>query len=272
MAGHKPAKLQSLLATLGDGWLAPASWLKAHGYSRSLLGHYVQRGWLRSPAHGVFHRSGSTPSWQTVVFSLQQLARLPLHVGGRRAFTLHGQDHYLRMGADTVTLFGAVRLPAWVNQLGLAETFTVVSDTKLGLDALTPDLLAHPERLREAGMDLVPGDRPHSPLVAALPERAMLELLLGVPHAASVAEADAILQGLSRLRPALMSALLRQCTSVKVKRLFLALAERHQHAWFAHLDLDDVDLGAGARMLRPGERLHPKWRISLPKDLDEQLG
>ena len=50
------------------------------------------------------------------------------------------------------------------------------------------------------------------------------------------------------------------------------LAERHGHAWFAHVNLRGVDLGSGKRVLRVGERLHAKYQISLPKDLDEQLG
>ncbi len=272
MAGQKQFKLNFLLAELGDGWLAPSGWLLARGYTRSLLGHYVQRGWLQSPARGVFHRAGSKPTWQTVVFSLQRLAGLPLHVGGRRALSLQGHDHYLRMGPASVTLCGRARLPGWVSRLGLPETFAVMPDAKLGLAMLTPELLADQEALREAGLESMPGDRPDTPLATALPERAILELLLEVPHNASAVEVDAILQGMSRLRPELMSALLRRCTSVKVKRLFLALAERHGHAWFPHLDLAGVDLGAGKRVLRAGERLHPKYGISLPKDLDEQLG
>ena len=272
MTGQNQTKLNSLLAELGDGWLAPSSWLQARGYERSLLGHYVQRGWLQSPARGVFHRAGSKPSWQTVVYSLQRLASLPLHVGGRYALTLQGQDHYLRMGPATVTLYGPARLPAWVGQLGLPEAFTSVPDAKLALEPLSTDLLEDPERLRSAGLEPIPGDRPDAPLVVSLPERAILELLLLVPQAATAAEADAILQGMTRVRPALMTALLRRCASVKVKRLFLALTERHGHAWFAHLDLKSINLGAGKRVLREGERLHPKYRISLPKDLDEQLG
>lgn len=52
----------------------------------------------------------------------------------------------------------------------------------------------------------------------------------------------------------------------------LALAERHGHAWFSHLSLDGVDLGRGKRSLVSGGRLHPRYQITLPGDLDEQLG
>jgi hypothetical protein len=272
MVGQNTEKLNRLQTLLRDGWLAPSPWLLERDYNRSLLGYYVQHGWLESPARGVFHRPGSKPTWQTAVFSLQQLAGVPLHVGGRHALVMQGHDHYLSQRAAVVTLYGQSRLPAWMNGLRLPESFIWVQDAKLGLEPLTPELLRDPEALGRAGLELLPGDRPETPLVVSLPERAILEVLLLVPQKASAAEVDAVLQGMTRLRPDLVSALLRRCASVKVKRLFLALAERHGHAWFSYLQLGDVDLGAGKRMLGVGERLHPKYGISLPKDLDEQLG
>ena len=74
------------------------------------------------------------------------------------------------------------------------------------------------------------------------------------------------------MRPDLVGQLLRICTSVKAKRLFLALAERHQHAWLKRVELADVDLGSGKRVLVPGGRLNAKYLITLPADLGEQLG
>ncbi len=53
--------------------------------------------------------------------------------------------------------------------------------------------------------------------------------------------------------------------------LFLALAERHRHAWLSHVPLEGVDLGRGKRALVPGGRLHPTYQITLPGDLDEHL-
>jgi hypothetical protein len=103
-------------------------------------------------------------------------------------------------------------------------------------------------------------------------ERAMLELCDEPPGSALVYEADAIMRGLSTLRPRLVRTLLQHCRSIKAKRLFLALATRHNHAWLSHLALDGLDLGSGNRVLVPGGRLHPKYHITLPADLDEQLG
>jgi hypothetical protein len=70
-----------------------------------------------------------------------------------------------------------------------------------------------------------------------MPERAILELCDERPDNALVHEVDAVLQGLTTLRPLLVTTLLQHCHSIKAKRLFLALAERHHHAWLRHVKL-----------------------------------
>lgn len=277
---HKAEKLNLLQGLLGEGLLAPTAWLEARGYSRALLSKYVERGWLDSPARGVYRRPGPPLKWQHVVASLQFLACKALHVGGRTALVQRGMGHYVRMsGAEKITLYGPGPLPPWVNRLGIPESFVARSDAMLsGLRAL-----------RNADGGLVgPGDRPLAastladfglqempwgawdwPLLYSTEERAILEVLQDVPSRESPYEANVLMQGLVSLRPARVMRLLTVCTSVKVKRLFLALAERHQHPWLAHLDLSKVDLGKGKRMLTPGGRLDPKYLITLPPDLDD---
>ena len=100
----------------------------------------------------------------------------------------------------------------------------------------------------------------------------IVELCDEPPSAALIYEVDALMQGLTTLRPRLLGTLLGQCRSIKAKRLFLALAERHHHAWWDHLHPDRFDLGSGKRVLVQGGRLRPTYQITLPADLDEQLG
>ncbi|MFP5484892.1 MAG: AbiEi antitoxin N-terminal domain-containing protein, partial [Gammaproteobacteria bacterium] len=49
-------QLIRLLAELGDTRLVSSRWLRAHGYSNSLVARYVGSGWLVSPARGVYMR------------------------------------------------------------------------------------------------------------------------------------------------------------------------------------------------------------------------
>jgi len=72
------------------------------------------------------------------------------------------------------------------------------------------------------------------------------------------------MEGLTTLRARLVQVLLVQCTSVKVKRLFMVAAESCRHAWVKKLDLSKVEFGKGKRMLVRGGRLDSKYHITVP--------
>ncbi|MEW5942769.1 MAG: type IV toxin-antitoxin system AbiEi family antitoxin domain-containing protein [Pseudomonadota bacterium] len=280
MGEQKTAKINLLHDLLEEGLLAPTSWLEEQGYSRALLSKYVESGWLTSPARGVYRRPGPPLKWQHVVASLQMLAGSYLHVGGRTALVQRGLGHYVRMsGQETIFLYGPEVLPAWVNKLGLNERFAVRNDAMFGSlrarrnerGVLTNfhDEPLQPKQLADFGLQEMTWGTWDWRLLYSTDERAMFEVLQDVPTRESVYAADVLMQGLVNLRPARVMSLLMACGSVKVKRLFLALAERHQLQWLAHLDLSKVDLGKGKRMLAPGGKLHPKYLITLPADLDD---
>ena len=69
------------------------------------------------------------------------------------------------------------------------------------------------------------------------------------------------------LRPKQLVALLTACRSVKVRRLFLVFADRHEHPWRKYLDTAKIDLGSGPRALVEGGKLHPTYRIYVPEAL-----
>jgi hypothetical protein len=96
------------------------------------------------------------------------------------------------------------------------------------------------------------------------PERAMMEVLYAVPQVDSYEEARLLMEGLTTLRPRVVQALLENCASVKVKRLFMLLAENCKHAWVRKVDLAKVDFGKGKRTLVKGGRFDPKYKITVP--------
>ncbi len=279
MSSQTKGKANHLQELLDEGLLAETSWLEEHGYSRPLLAKYVRSGRLQSPTRGVYRRPGPPLKWQHVVASLQLLDENYLHVGGRTALVHRGLAHYVQMsGAQTIALYGPGAPPPWVNKLGLRERFVYRSDAMLGalrawrngegvLHGFDERPLAQ-GKLDEFGLREEKWGAWDWPLVFSNEERAILEVLQDVPAHESVYEADVLMQGLANLRPQRVMGLLKACASVKVKRLFLALAERHGHAWFKHLDEKSLDLGSGKRMLVPGGKLHPKYLLTLPADLD----
>jgi hypothetical protein len=272
MDAQNSGKLNRLLAELGDTRLVSSRWLRAHDYSNSLVARYVGSGWLVSPARGVYMRAGGRLQWDGVVRSLQVGEGLPLHVGGRFALALQGHEHYLRLGdAGTITLYGPVPPPGWVGKLTMEQRFEYQGKGPFDLPAVSFTAEVSEKTLSEAGLALHSTAPGVDALVCSTPERAMLELCDGVSDAAGVYEADALMQAMTTLRPQRVGLLLRHCRSIKAKRLFLALADRHRHAWLSHVPLDRVELGRGKRALVPGGRLHPTYQITLPGDLDEHL-
>jgi hypothetical protein len=78
-----------------------------------------------------------------------------------------------------------------------------------------------------------------------------------------------IFEGLVNLKPKLITELLLACNSVKVKRLFLYMAEKANHQWFQFIETDKINLGSGRRMITSKGVYINKYLISIPKELAE---
>ena len=265
MAQQRQERLKPLLDDLPPGYVADAAWLTARGIDRKSILQYEQRGWLEKLARGVYrrpdtHRDVSARDWRRLVLSLQRVMGYDVHVGGRTALSLHGFDHYLSLGAETprVYLYGDV--PSWLARLPNADRFetrtlSLFGGSKTGVDGTGDEKQSSPPQRRLNN------------LVVSTPERAILEMLNELPAHESFHNVDAIFDGLVNLRPRLLEALLKECRSVKAKRLFFVFADQHDHAWRQYLDPDDYDLGSGPRALVEGGRLHPRYDITVPQEL-----
>lgn len=243
-------KINQSLVTAPANAVLTSAWLKERGISSKLAVYYASSGWLHRVGDGAFTVRPGTPSWVGAVFGLQQKSK-HLHPGGRTALELSGLAHFLPLGENhPLFLFGPVndRLPAWFKGLPWFERVRHVSTNFL------PN-------------DIGIGEHRDGELVIKIssPERATLEFLQALKLSTSEYEhANLIFEGLGTLRPDVVQSLLEHCSSVKVKRLFLHLAERHNHAWLKSLDLSKVSLGSGKRVLVGGGRLDPKYLITVP--------
>ena len=274
------SKLGRLQHELRPGLLATTAWLGKRGYSRQLLDHYVSAGWLESMAHGVYRRPGSPLKWQHVVGSLQNLLELPVHVGGLSALEFQGYGHFARMsGIMTVHLYALAPLPAWLDKLPLKDKFVIhrgrlFDEEGRGLTSAAVDVARdaaqHTGPLRVGMKEIVWGEYDW-PITYSTAERAMLEFLSEVPRTETIGHANLLMQGLRNLSPRRLTQLLAQCRSIKVKRLFFALAEHNHQPWLKELDKSKIDFGKGKRALTPGGKLHPEYLITLPHNIDDSV-
>ena len=63
------------------------------------------------------------------------------------------------------------------------------------------------------------------------------------------------------VKPKEFQKLLENCSSIKVKRLFLYIAEKIGHSWFKRLDLTKINLGKGVREITKGGSYNSKYNI-----------
>lgn len=267
-------KLNQLQHLVPEGLLAPTSWFESLGYSRALLSTYIKSGWLVSPARGVYCRPGAPLSWRNIATSLNDVWDIPIHVGGYSALEHHGFGHYVRYSSiPKVDFYCRTRPPLWLKNIEVDAVLrvrlaTLFHDDETNSVSAANDLQSV---TAPAEFDYAQWGPWKWTIRYSSAERAMMEMLADVPNEESIYMADAIMQGLVQLRPIVVGSLMARCRSIKVKRLFLALATRHDLPWLRHIEIDGVDLGSGKRVLVPGGRLHRKFQITLPSDLDEFL-
>jgi predicted nucleotidyltransferase len=258
MTSEKSSKINKLLKKWPSGTVAVSRWLEQQGAYQQLVHAYEKTSWLRRIGQGAYAKSADKVEWPGGLYALQEQLRLPVHAGGKTALQMWGYIHFLPLGTGvTVSLFGLpdTRLPAWFAQyrwdskIRYTTTSLFAGDPAVGLTQ------------QEMGTFAVR---------ISMPERAMLEVLYFVPKEESYEEAKLLMEGLTTLRPRLVQTLLEHCASVKVKRLFMVLAESCQHAWVTKLDLSKVNFGKGKRMIVKGGQFDPKYNICVPPHGDQR--
>jgi len=98
-------------------------------------------------------------------------------------------------------------------------------------------------------------------------ELALLELLNDVKDEASFKMADTYFEAATTLRPKILNQLLSACKKVYINRLFLWFAKRHDLQCIDSLNISDINLGKGKRMIIRGGSLDKEFQITVPKEM-----
>lgn len=248
------SKINLLLRAQPPGTVLTSAWLAERGYGPDLQKRYRRSQWFDSAGPGALIRCGDEVDYLGGVYALQTQLGLSVHPAGKTALSLQGWAHYLELAPYRAWLFGAPGecLPRWFRD---RDWGMMVEYKRTGF--LPPEA------------DLVDFWHKGFALKVSGPVRAMMECLYLTPQRQPMLETYELMEGLGALRPEVVQELLENCASVKVKRLFLYLAEKAEHRWLRHLDLDRVDLGSGKRSLASDGAYVPKYRMTISKDLHE---
>jgi hypothetical protein len=245
------SKLKRLLDLHRPGTVYLAKWLETQSISRDLQKVYRKNGWFESVGAGALKRSSDQVSWQGGLYAIQQQAKLQIHAGALTALSLQGLAHYFR-AEETVFLFSPRKtiLPNWYAKHKWGQQVAHIKTSFLPSDLA---LTLHEEKTFS--------------ITISTPERAILECLYLAPQKLDLVECYHLMEGLSNLRPKVVQELLEKCASVKVKRLFLYMADKAQHQWLSFIDRKKIDIGKGDRSITKGGLYNSDFQISIPKEL-----
>ena len=253
MNTEKESKLNLLLSTQPSGIVLSSAWLTEQGYSLDLQKQYKKSQWFDSIGRGALIRHRDQVDYLGGVYALQSQLGLFVHPAAKTALSLLGRAHYLEFSPKKAQLFGGhdESLPLWFKK----RDWALSVETKK-TSFLPPDL------------GLIEFEHKTFKVKVSNPARAVMECLYLAPNSQPLVEVFELMEGLNNLRPTTVQTLLEACTSIKVKRLFLYLADKVGHEWLSYIDLDKIDLGSGKRAIVSNGAYVAKYQITVPKDLD----
>jgi len=245
-------KINRLIGSWRKGTVKTSASFRADGYSDSLIARYVNSKWIESIGFGAYKLYEDRIDWYGALYALQRELKSSIHVGGKSALQLRGLAHNIPGKLKKIELYhnDVNVLPKWFLEYKWSVELSITKTVKCG----------------DAGRFLSEIELDGIKIKAAVPELAIMEMLLKAPEDESYNEANLIMAGLLTLRPKFVTDVLMECKSVKAKRLFLHLAEKNNHTWLRRIELSKVNLGRGKRQIVKNGVFDPKYLITVPKE------
>lgn len=248
----KPTK--TLLEKIPDGLVVTRKKLMALGMDRPSIDYFLRSGKLTQVNHGVYRRPGPPLKWEHLIYSVTQLG-YEVHVGSRSALDLSGFAHYLPLGGvQQIHVYCKKKLPNWLSTLNekaqiVSHKFKLLSD--LPVTAINNRPFGHWDW----------------PIPYASSELALIELVDEIADEAGFTMTDKYFESATTLRPKLLNELLSNSLKIQANRLFLWFAKRHNLPCFNSINLSEINLGKGKRMIVRGGALDKEFQITVPKGM-----
>lgn len=249
---EQKSKINQLLLSATPKGLLFSEWLKRNGYSDQLIKRYRESGWLEMLSKGVMYRTGdSLSAYAALSCYNRQLGRM-FRVAAHSALELFGFNHYVPMGKPLLMVaHGKQRVPEWIRH----DVFDRV------IKPFSTDTFSEPQATTIVKDEV--------DLPVSTPEQAFLECLLLAPQQYSYMDLFYMMEQLTTLRPEMLQRLLETTKSLKVKRMFLYMAEKAGHYWLDALDMSKIELGTSKLQLAKNGVYISKYKITVPKELNE---
>ncbi|MGYP000035436735 len=201
---------------------------------------------------GVMYRTGDSLSAYAALSCYNRQLGKTFRVAAHSALELFGFNHYVPMGKPLLMVaHGKQRVPEWIRH----DVFDRV------IKPFSTDTFSEPQTATIVKYEV--------DLLVSTPEQAFLECLLLAPQQYSYMDLFYMMEQLTTLRPEMLQQLLETTKNLKVKRMFLYMAEKAGHYWFEALDTSKIGLGTSKLQLSKNGIYISKYKITVPKELNE---
>jgi len=257
MSLQNSSKINQIMQKWPAGTIALSQWFNDNEISSQLLSKYKKSGWIESIGSGAFKKANDSVDYTGAVYAMQNQLGLSIHPGGKTALSLQGKAHYLELKTKYAYLYrkNDEKIPVWFKNYKWDVCIENFSSSFLPADMELIDLKVNNYDIKISS-----------------PARAILECLLHVSSDEDMLMCYQLLEGLNNLNPGKVQNLLENCYSVKVKRLFLFMADDIGHAWFKYIKINKIDIGAGKRSFCKNGIYVDKYKITVPKQLKASNG
>ncbi len=241
---QKETNLNQILQKIPHGSVVTSVWLNKQGISSSLIHAYKKNNWFKSFGTGAYFKLNDSIELNGALYAVQTQLDLSFHIGGVSALSIHGINHNISFSRKTY-IYGlrGEKLPHWFKE-------KYKDDTEIIKTTILP---------KDIGLENY-NDKDFSTKISTK-ERALLEMIYLTPNKNSLNEVYQLMESMPVLKPKLLQDLLENCSSIKVKRVFLYIAEKLNYPWFKKLDISKIDLGKGKRTIEKGGKLNKKYNI-----------
>ena len=243
--------LKHLISTTPLNMIFLGSWLEKQKISAKSIYDHKKYGWLDSLDRGAFIKKGVKPTILAAINAVQYQTDYKLHVGGYYALDQHHHiRHFIRQNLK-VELFTLERRSLYKWFQNTFKDQYVLSNT-----SFLPD---------DVGVEEIEVDS--LKIKVSTSERAFLEMLY--TDKLTTKEAYQVLELMTVLKPNLLTDLLAQCKSVKVKRLFMYLASQTGYSWFNKIDNHKINFGSGVRVIDKDGKFNKEFNIVINQLTEE---
>lgn len=244
-------KLNRLLQAERQGKLFFSAYMQKNGYSNQLLKRYRTSGWLVSLSKGVMYRAGGQLRSFGAIASYNEQLGKDLYIGAHSALELSGFSHFIPMGKPLLMVGHPVSEvpPNWLK----------TSEFERELQFFSTNTFSEPQFFKRIEEGFA--------IRISAPEQAFLECLLLTPAHYSYMDLYYIMEQLTTLRPEVLQSMLENTDNLKVKRMFLYMAQKAGHYWFEMLDKSKIDLGTSKYQLAKNGVYISDYKITVPQEL-----